>query len=58
VLNIGQSASEEELRAYLFKRLAHFKVPTRILILPEIPKGPTGKVKRFEMAQALGLGQK
>lgn len=58
VLNRGQSASEDELRTYLFERLAHFKVPTRILILPEIPKGPTGKVKRFEMAKALGLGQK
>jgi len=43
---------------YLFDRLAHFKVPTRILILPEIPKGSTGKVKRFEMAKALGLSQK
>jgi acyl-coenzyme A synthetase/AMP-(fatty) acid ligase len=58
VLNRGQSASEDELRTYLFDHLAHFKVPTRILILPEIPKGPTGKVKRFEMAKALGLSQK
>jgi acyl-CoA synthetase (AMP-forming)/AMP-acid ligase II len=58
VLSKGQTASEDELRMYLFDRLAHFKVPTRILILPEIPKGPSGKVKRFEMAQALGLGHK
>jgi acyl-CoA synthetase (AMP-forming)/AMP-acid ligase II len=58
VLNRGQSASEDELRKYLFDRLAHFKVPTRIWILPEIPKGPTGKVKRFEMAKALDLSQK
>jgi len=55
VLNKGQSASEAELRTYLFEHLAHFKVPTRIWILQEIPKGPTGKVKRFEMVQALGL---
>ena len=58
VLNKGQSAKEDELRTYLFERLAHFKVPTRIFILEEIPKGPMGKVKRFEMAQALDLGRK
>ena len=37
------------------ERLAPFKVPRRILVLPEIPKGPTGKVQRIGLAQKLGL---
>jgi acyl-CoA synthetase (AMP-forming)/AMP-acid ligase II len=35
--------------------LAAFKVPARILILEEIPKGPTGKVQRIGLAARLGL---
>ena len=32
-----------------------FKVPAQILIVAEIPKGPTGKLNRIGMAAALGL---
>jgi hypothetical protein len=35
--------------------LAPFKVPRRILILDEIPKGPTGKIQRVGLAERLGL---
>jgi acyl-coenzyme A synthetase/AMP-(fatty) acid ligase len=31
-------------------RLADFKTPRRILILDEIPKGPTGKLQRIGLA--------
>ncbi len=44
-----------ELRAYLGERLAAFKVPRTILIVDEIPKGPTGKVQRIGLARQLGL---
>jgi oxalate---CoA ligase len=37
-------------------RLADFKVPRKILIVPEIPKGATGKLQRIGLAQKLGLG--
>jgi len=33
----------------------HFKVPKRVLLLAEIPKGATGKPQRIGMAQRLGL---
>ena len=46
---------ERELRAYARERLAAFKVPRRIVIVSEIPKGPTGKVQRIGMAERLGL---
>jgi long-chain acyl-CoA synthetase len=39
-------ASEEELREFARKRLADYKVPENIWFLPELPKGPTGKVDR------------
>jgi acyl-CoA synthetase (AMP-forming)/AMP-acid ligase II/acyl carrier protein len=51
VLQTGLSTTDRELRAYAFSRLAAFKVPTGILIVPEIPKGPTGKLQRLGLAQ-------
>jgi acyl-CoA synthetase (AMP-forming)/AMP-acid ligase II len=41
------------LQQYLALRLAAFKVPRKILILDEIPKGPTGKIQRVQMAALL-----
>jgi acyl-CoA synthetase (AMP-forming)/AMP-acid ligase II len=56
VLRDGQSASEKELRDFAGTRLAPFKVPRKIVFLPEIPKGATGKLQRIGLAQKLGLG--
>ena len=36
-------------------RLAPFKVPQQILIVDEIPKSPTGKVRRMDLAEQLKL---
>ncbi len=44
VLEPAAAASEQELRAFCAERLAEVKVPTTIGLVPEIPKGPTGKV--------------
>ncbi|MET0431376.1 MAG: acyl--CoA ligase [Hyphomicrobium sp.] len=55
VLREGQAASERELRDFAGERLAHYKVPRKILLLPEIPKGATGKLQRIGLAQKLGL---
>ena len=35
--------------------LADFKVPRKVVILDEIPKGATGKLQRIGLAQKLGL---
>jgi acyl-CoA synthetase (AMP-forming)/AMP-acid ligase II len=56
VLREGASATERELRDFLAARLADFKVPRKILVLDEIPKGATGKLQRIGLAQKLGLG--
>jgi acyl-CoA synthetase (AMP-forming)/AMP-acid ligase II len=55
VLREGQSATEQELRSFASTRLADFKVPKKVLILDEIPKGATGKLQRIGLAQKLGL---
>jgi len=55
VLRDGVQASEKDLREFAAKRLADFKVPRKVLILPEIPKGATGKTQRIGLAQKLGL---
>jgi len=55
VLNVGSLATEIELRAHVRQHLAAFKVPRRILIVAEIPKGPTGKLQRIGLAEQLGL---
>ena len=56
VLREGQSATEAEIRAFCATRLADFKVPRKIVILDEIPKGATGKLQRIGLSQKLGLG--
>jgi acyl-CoA synthetase (AMP-forming)/AMP-acid ligase II len=55
VLREGAQAGEKDLREFAAKRLADFKVPRKIIILPEIPKGATGKTQRIGLAQKLGL---
>jgi oxalate---CoA ligase len=55
VLREGFTSSDHEIRRFAASRLAPFKVPSRILILPEIPKGPTGKIQRIGLAERLGL---
>ena len=49
-------ASERELRDFCAAKLAHFKVPRKVVLLTEIPKGATGKLQRIGLAQKLGLG--
>jgi acyl-CoA synthetase (AMP-forming)/AMP-acid ligase II len=56
VLREGQHATDHDLKAFAAEHLAHFKVPRTIVLVPEIPKGPTGKVQRIGLAAKLGLG--
>ena len=57
VLREGANASDRELRDFAAQHLADFKVPRRILLLDEIPKGATGKLQRIGLAEKLGLGK-
>ena len=50
VLRQDAKVSAERLRDFARERLAGFKVPGLIRIVPEIPKGAGGKIKRSELA--------
>jgi len=51
VLKEGAKISEEELIGYCTDRLADYKCPKTIRIVGEIPKGPTGKLLKRELAR-------
>ena len=55
VLRAGLTATQAELQEFAGTRLASFKVPRRILMLPDLPKGPTGKLQRVGLAARLGV---
>jgi acyl carrier protein len=50
----GCTPDEAQLRGFLLSRLAGFKVPSRIVFVDAIPKGPTGKVQRTSLHEKLG----
>jgi acyl-CoA synthetase (AMP-forming)/AMP-acid ligase II len=55
VLKDTQTVTEWEIQKFLATRLADFKVPRHVMIVDEIPKGPTGKIQRTGLAERLGL---
>ncbi len=55
VLRPEMTATEAEIREFASSRLAAFKVPRRVLVMDDIPKGATGKVQRIGLAAKLGL---
>ena len=55
VLRPNAAATPKDIRQFAIGRIADFKVPRQVLIVREIPKGPTGKVQRVGLAAKLGL---
>ena len=51
VLRAGVAADERELLAFCESRLGHFKTPTRIHFVEDLPKGPSGKVQRLRLVE-------
>jgi benzoate-CoA ligase len=49
VLKSGQSATEDELKAFVKERLAPYKYPRYIEFVSELPKTATGKIQRFKL---------
>ncbi|MGL3211791.1 AMP-binding protein [Bradyrhizobium sp. BR 1433] len=49
----GAQASAAELRLFLQRELASFKIPRRILTLDHLPKGVTGKVQRRRLRELI-----
>ena len=51
VLRPGAAATSDELRRFLGTQLAWFKVPRRITIVQNLPRGSTGKVQRHRLSE-------
>ena len=51
-LKPGRCVSSEELLDYCKEHLARYKYPRRVEILPELPKGPTGKILKSALGTA------
>jgi len=52
VLRRGAAATPDELRHFLGTQLAWFKVPRRITIMQDLPRGSTGKVQRRRLSES------
>lgn len=55
VLSPEANATADSIRAFVAERLAAFKVPRKVIIVDEIPKGATGKIQRIGLAKQLGV---
>jgi acyl-CoA synthetase (AMP-forming)/AMP-acid ligase II/uncharacterized membrane protein len=51
VLERGKEVSEDDLKTYVKKNLARYKVPREILFLDELPRNATGKVLKRELKE-------
>lgn len=58
VLKTGQSATEEEIRAWCKERMAPFKVPSAVEFRSELPKTTVGKILRRELVREHKEAQK
>ncbi len=52
-LTKGSQTTDKELLSLCERKLGSFKSPDCIYILPELPKGPSGKIQRLKLADTL-----
>ncbi len=50
-LHTGETATEDEIRAFCAGQMAHFKVPRHIWFVEEFPMTVTGKMQKFRMRE-------
>jgi len=53
-LEDGAALTGDELISYARDRLAHFKCPTRVEYIAELPRNATGKVLKRELREQFG----
>ena len=54
--NEGENIEEMELRHFLRKKLADYKVPRRVVVLPALPRNATGKILKTTL-RTLPVGE-
>jgi fatty-acyl-CoA synthase len=50
VLRPGEAVSADDVRGFVKDNLARYKVPRDVIFLDELPRNPTGKVLKRELA--------
>lgn len=55
-LEASRTVEGKELIAYCYERLAHFKCPTRVEFVEELPRNATGKVLKTKLRATYGQG--
>jgi fatty-acyl-CoA synthase len=50
VVRPGEQVSEDDLRGHVRSNLARYKVPRDVVFVEELPRNPTGKVLKRELA--------
>jgi fatty-acyl-CoA synthase len=53
VLKPGQTATEDEVRAFCRDQIAHYKIPRYIRFVDDMPMTVTGKVQKFVMRETM-----
>jgi fatty-acyl-CoA synthase len=51
LLHDGQTANDDDIRAFCKAKLAHFKVPRHVLFVDAFPMTVTGKIQKFKMRE-------
>ena len=51
VLKPGSDCAAAELKAFCERELGRYKTPKEIRLVPELPKGPSGKVQRLKLLE-------
>ena len=55
VLREDGAPTEQEIRDFVAERLSDFKVPKRVVVVRELPKTASGKIRRRDLAEQLRL---
>jgi len=50
------SVSEPKLRDHCLRHLGKYKTPKLIILIEELPKGPSGKIQRLKLKDIVGIG--
>jgi len=53
VLKPGESATEEDIKAFCRDQIAHYKIPRYVRFVDELPMTVTGKAQKFVMRQKM-----
>ena len=54
----GESLEEDALVTFCRDRLAHFKCPTKIRFVEELPRTATGKLQKYKLREAFWGGDR